>query len=303
MYKTSCKTGSFEVTDDGYIQVVPMFSKNPLWCEPASAVRGFDVKYGAMQTAGIIVHATQDHTVTMLTRKNFNDLRVLFPTLPVTEVAELVEKPMHPPQTYPQYREPYNAPTSFYPGTYQPVPPPPPISSRQPGFRGWWKRQGVIVRLLCIAGALFFTCAACSGVVQGVQESFPSSATPTPVAQAAHAVQSQPQSVVTSEPTPTPTPKPTPSPTPKPTPTPTPKPTQAIAQTGVGGNPWGYNFNSGNLIYNPPSAFCSYFDCINSFWSGSGFVNECNDDTYSKSGGIRGDCSHHGGELQPLYSH
>lgn len=82
-----------------------------------------------------------------------------------------------------------------------------------------------------------------------------------------------------------------------------PTPTSAPSHTGVNGNPWGYDFSSGKLIYNPPSNFCDYFACISNFWNGSGFVNECNDGSYSKSGGIRGDCSYHGGEARPLYSH
>lgn len=84
---------------------------------------------------------------------------------------------------------------------------------------------------------------------------------------------------------------------------PTPKPTQPPVHTGVNGNPWGYDFNTGSLIYNPPADFCNYFNCISSFWNGSGFVNECSDGTYSLSGGHSGDCSHHGGEWRPLYSH
>ena len=51
------------------------------------------------------------------------------------------------------------------------------------------------------------------------------------------------------------------------------------------------------------SAFCTYFACINNFDNGVGYVNECNDGMYSQSGGIRGDCSYHGGEERPLYSH
>ncbi len=99
--------------------------------------------------------------------------------------------------------------------------------------------------------------------------------------------------VVTPTPTPTPKPKPTPKPTPKPKP----------SCTAVNGNPWCYNFSPGNLIYSPPGSFCSYFACIGNFWNGHGYVVECNDGDYSKSGGIRGACSYHHGVLRPLYSH
>lgn len=39
-------------------------------------------------------------------------------------------------------------------------------------------------------------------------------------------------------------------------------------------------------------------DCSNrieNLWGGRGFMVECNDGSYSMSGGIRGACSHHGG--------
>lgn len=115
---------------------------------------------------------------------------------------------------------------------------------------------------------------------------------------------SAPTAIPTDVPTLLPTQPPTPTPMPTQPPTPTPKPTQPPAPTGVNGNPWGYNFNSGNLIYNPPANFCDYFNCIPSFWtSTNGYVDECNDDTYSHSGGRSGACSHHGGEMRPLYSH
>jgi hypothetical protein len=57
------------------------------------------------------------------------------------------------------------------------------------------------------------------------------------------------------------------------------------------------------LIYNPLAAFCQYFSCISSFWNGQGYVVECQDAMYSKSGGHSGSCSHHGGNRRPLYSH
>ncbi len=68
------------------------------------------------------------------------------------------------------------------------------------------------------------------------------------------------------QPTPVPTtaPVPTPVPTQPPPPKPTPIPTQP-PPTGTNGNPWGYNFSTGNLIYIPPSGFCNYFPCIASF--------------------------------------
>jgi hypothetical protein len=130
------------------------------------------------------------------------------------------------------------------------------------------------------------------------------------------------QAVITGDtPTPLPTPTqqvPTPNPTltPRPTvrltptgivrPTPTPippRPTPTPSCQAVNNNPWCYNFSPGNYITSPPSNFCDYFACIASFWDGHGYVEECQDATYSLSGGIHGSCSHHGGDLRPLYSH
>jgi hypothetical protein len=65
-------------------------------------------------------------------------------------------------------------------------------------------------------------------------------------------------------------------------------------------NPWGYNFTSGHYIYSAPSGFSDYFACIGNFWNGNGYVMECEDGMYSKSGGIRGSCSYHGGNWRPL---
>ncbi len=114
--------------------------------------------------------------------------------------------------------------------------------------------------------------------------------------------------------TPVASPAPTPAPTPKPaTPAPVaPKPAApapvapkapAPANTcGAPANPWGYNFCGGSYISNPPGSFCSYFNCIASFWkSTNGYVEQCVDGTFSHSGGRQGSCSYHGGNRQALY--
>ncbi len=198
----------------------------------------------------------------------------------------------------------YNAsPYTSYPqpGSFPTLAPQQPSQWQQ--SKDWYRVQSrpvqIIVGIVVIACTLFVGSAACTGTVQGIAQSF---APATPTAQIVQATQAtQSQAVQASTPTTVPTiaPTPTPSPTPRPTPTATP----VQQPTGVNGNPWGYDFTSGNLIYNPPADFCSYFACISNFWNGHGYVNECQDSNYSLSGGIRGDCSHHGGELQPLYSH
>jgi hypothetical protein len=99
------------------------------------------------------------------------------------------------------------------------------------------------------------------------------------------------------------------NPSPKPTPAPprgSPRPPVAFNYCGAPSNPWHYNFCSayaGKYIYSPASGFCSYFNCIASFWqSTNGYVAECIDGTYSHSGGVSGACSHHGGVWRPLWA-
>lgn len=119
----------------------------------------------------------------------------------------------------------------------------------------------------------------------------------TPTAQTGHATS-------TAAHTPTPTATQTLTRFPTATPIPTRKPTTApTVPKGVNQNPWGYSFTPGSYIYNPPGSFCSYFNCISTFWNGKGYVVECQDNTYSKSGGISGSCSHHGGNKAILYAH
>lgn len=110
----------------------------------------------------------------------------------------------------------------------------------------------------------------------------------------------------TIAPTPVQTPPPTPvstlPPTQPPTLTPTPAPTVAPNLCGAPANPWNYTFCGGSQITAPPGNFCTYFNCIASFAAGKGYVVQCADLTFSKSGGITGSCSTHGGTGKTLYA-
>jgi hypothetical protein len=68
-------------------------------------------------------------------------------------------------------------------------------------------------------------------------------------------------------------------------------------------NPWCYDLFPGTLISSPPGEFCSYFDCADNFWAGTGYVIRCRDGAFSKTGGNQDACSEHDGVLQPLYAH
>ena len=75
----------------------------------------------------------------------------------------------------------------------------------------------------------------------------------------------------------------------------------SVAAQPVPANPWNYNFLCCSLITNPPADFCTYFPCIPSFSSGTGYVVECADGQYSRSGGVTGACSTHGGPGRTLF--
>jgi hypothetical protein len=233
------------------------------------------------------------------------------------------------PQTQPPQYPPYAAPTVAnipvsqphyqppipQPGQFQQIAStntaqPPPIGNK-PAIVQWYKTRtpGIKVSLGCgtlIAVLLFFSCIS-SAIGSSNLASQP---TPTPTAGQA-AVISSPvatqQLSPTSQPTATPTPKPTARPTQDIKPTPTPRKATPTPCPGINCNPWGYNFSPGRLIYTPPSNFCSYFNCITSFWGaddpGDGYIVQCQDGTFSQSGGERGACSSHGGVLRPLYAH
>lgn len=102
---------------------------------------------------------------------------------------------------------------------------------------------------------------------------------------------------------PTHTPAPTHSPKPTHSAKPTPKPSPGLC--GAPANPWGFNLcgRGGKITASQlPSGVCNYFDCIGNFYNGRGDMVECNDGTYSMSGGIRGACSDHKGEGPFVYS-
>ena len=206
---------------------------------------------------------------------------------------------------------------------YQTVPAPQPPQKRNV-FR-WYKRQKKAAKIGIGCGTLFLVVMLC-GTISGtiVNATGANNVAQVPTAAPTHVASvaksqpthqtAKPTAIVKPTNTPVPTTVPTQVPTSVPTAIPTAVPTQAPvattaptqppAQTGVNGNPWGYNFVPGNTIYAPASAFCSYFTCVSTFWKDtSGYVVECVNGRYSHSGGVSGACSRDGGEGQTLYSY
>ena len=190
--------------------------------------------------------------------------------------------------------------------------PKPSLIQRIPGFRSGtpWKRW------IAIVGYSF----AALTVIGAMSDAFSPHyhRTSEPVAGATQTPAARPRVEATQHAFVTPppaTPRPTVALTPAPTKAPTPVPTPVVVQTpatapidqacGAPSNPFGYNFfGPGNTIASPPKAFCSYFNCIPSFWKSThGYVEECQDDMFSHSGGVQGSCSYHGGNKEPLLSH
>jgi hypothetical protein len=193
---------------------------------------------------------------------------------------------------------PYDPNAQTYTGGYQ-VPPVQPKRTLWRRFRARRKRFQLGIGCLVLLVPLIVC-----GIISTAIAAIPPTVTATPTV--THQIAASVSPTATIKPTPRPTSKPTVAPTPKPVPTrpPAPKPTPKPTCVATNNNPWCYNFTPGNLIYSPPSAFCDYFNCIASFWTSTkGYVDECNDGTYSHSGGRSGDCSDHGGKDRPLYSH
>lgn len=81
-----------------------------------------------------------------------------------------------------------------------------------------------------------------------------------------------------------------------------PAPSSASSLCGAPANPYGYNLcGVGSKVTAPQSDICDYFQCIDNFGNGNGYMVECNDGKYSMSGGIDGVCSDHDGEGPAVY--
>jgi hypothetical protein len=184
------------------------------------------------------------------------------------------------------------------------------LLGKVPGFRSRvpWKMGVAAVAYLAIAGIVLFSVGSALAGSPGARPT--STKGNEPIAQVAGPSPSPTASTATGH-LPSPSPKQSPSPSPRPVAKPSPKPVAKASPKpappkstcGAPANPWGYNFCGGGFIYSPPASFCAYFNCIPSFWKSTlGYVDECNDGTYSHSGGRQGACSYHHGERRPLYA-
>lgn len=175
-------------------------------------------------------------------------------------------------------------------------------------FRGLTRRAQIIVGSVALVGMC-----ACCGIAGAAgntstanqqasnnRSSSSTVATAKPGATATHVITGTPKPQATATHAPVPT-QPAPTQPVSHPPTATPKP--APKYPAINSNPYDYTLvNTGHLLYNPATDICNWLNCIASFWkSTNGYVDLCNDGTYSHSGGVQGACSRHGYEKQPVY--
>ena len=183
----------------------------------------------------------------------------------------------YPPELHPDYEPPSSAS-------------PPNKRPRPPLSRRWWFIGSVaVVAVIVIATALS---AGKKKSSVHVTPLVPSTSTSSTAAPAPPSIAAPPTTLA-----------PAPPPTPAPAPPPLPPTTAAGELCGAPPNPMGYNLcGRGSQVYSPDPSTCSYFNCIGNFSNGRGYMVQCNEGSYSMSGGRRGACSTHGGEGKPVYS-
>ncbi|NYF57160.1 hypothetical protein [Micromonospora purpureochromogenes] len=79
-----------------------------------------------------------------------------------------------------------------------------------------------------------------------------------------------------------------------------PSPT-SVDRCGAPANPYGYNYCGGSYIDDPAADVCDWFDCVDTFWNGKGYLVQCEDGLVSMTGVPGGPCADHGGTRRPGY--
>lgn len=100
LLNTTCKQGKLQLTEDGYLQVTQLFSKDPTWRESVADIRSIDVQAGRVMRT-IAVHASQDYFVGNLSANDIAKLRSLLPDVAFQDVKELPQNqatPAHAPK-------------------------------------------------------------------------------------------------------------------------------------------------------------------------------------------------------------
>jgi hypothetical protein len=303
MIDVICKQGILQLLADGTLRVIPIFGKKPpVWQIPSQDIIRIDTYPSSMGSKDLVFHTNyQTYRAEMVSTVNVNKVLESFPISIVgTSVLPIVPNP-------------YSTTPVF--NYYSPTPPPSPVpqSLSRPSVWNWYKQRTPLGKIGYGCFSLIVILIACSifgsvaSVIGGSNSATIVSQTSTPtITQVIHPQTPTPKPTVKLAPTSTPAPTPTPTPTVEPQQIPTPPPASPVPTcngTLVDGICYSFDPTGGVLVYNPAPDFCSYFSCIANFSKGRGYVVECNDGMFSKSGGIPGSCSRHNGNMRPIYQH
>lgn len=76
-----------------------------------------------------------------------------------------------------------------------------------------------------------------------------------------------------------------------------------VSTCGAPRNPYRLNLcGHGHQVTSPPKDVCTYFACVDFFWSGRGYMVRCNDGRFGLTGGRLGSCVWHRGEGRPVHT-
>lgn len=293
-----CKQGKLQLLADGTLRVIPIFGKKPpIWQIPSQDIIRIDTYPGSMGSKDLAFHTSnQTYRAEMVSIVNVNKVLECFPISVVgTSVLSIETNPY---TTQPVFND------------YSPTPSPTPVlrSLSRPSVWNWYRQRTPLGKIgygclslivILIACSIFgYLASAIGGRNSAAIESQIS--TPT-ITQAIQPQAATPKPTVTLTPTPTFTPTielqqqiPTQSPVP---------PMQICNGTLVDGMCYSFDPTGGALVYSPAPDFCGSFSCIANFPNGRGYVIECNDGMFSKTGGISTSCNHHKGNMRPIYQH
>lgn len=87
----TCKQGKLQLTEDGYLQVTQLFSKELTWRESVTDIQSIDVQAGLVMRT-IAIHANQDYLVGNL---GINDVAKLCSLLPHVAFQDVKELPQN----------------------------------------------------------------------------------------------------------------------------------------------------------------------------------------------------------------
>lgn len=103
LFSTTCKQGKLQVTDDGFLLVVQLFSKTPTWREPIAAIQSIGVQAHMIMRTIIVRTQGQEYQVDSLNTNDVTRLQALLPNVRFEEVAPAPKGPKPAKPQKPRY--------------------------------------------------------------------------------------------------------------------------------------------------------------------------------------------------------